>query len=78
MKTKIVIVCDSCDKILNPLKDTTELIAIPYEWVKIKDLIDRYDIYQCVDCKLIYRKRKSMLMFFFNKIKLFIKGLIFK
>ena len=78
MKTKTVIVCDGCDKILNPLKDTTELIAIPYEWYKTKDLFDKYDIYQCVDCKLIYRKRKSLLKFYYNKIIGFIKGLVYK
>ena len=73
MKTKTVVICDSCGATLDPIKNLIDLIALPTEWYKEKDLLLKYDVYQCVDCRIMFRKRK-LLKYYFNIVKGILKN----
>jgi len=73
MKTKTVVVCDECGKTIYPCTSLNDLICLPYEWYMDKNLFKRYDIYQCVDCRRIFRKRK-LLKYYFNTVKGILKN----
>lgn len=44
---------------LTQVSELSELPAMPYEWYKVKNLFERYDVYFCEECKVLYRIKKK-------------------
>jgi len=69
-------VCEKCgekvDKITSLMDLAVNGIGIPYEWYKEKNLIEKWNIYVCRKCFIIFRERK-LLKYYFNIIKGWIK-----
>ena len=68
VKTMKIVICSECGKTLNPAKELIELICIPSEWYMQKDLLDKWTIYQCVDCGIVFRTSRKKERFY-NQLK---------
>ena len=73
MEFKNVLICEHCKHELNKAESLEDLICLPYEWYIQKDLLEKWEIYSCTNCKRIYRKRK-LLRYYINKIKEYFKN----
>ena len=72
MKSKSIYVCD-CGETVYQAQSLEDLPCIPFEWYKDKKLFNKWDIYYCSKCNLIFRKRK-LLKNYYNKIKEYFKS----
>jgi hypothetical protein len=77
LKKKVNYVCD-CGHQVDQIESYEDLafnnIPIPYEWWLIKEttLFNKWDIYYCDNCKIIFRKRK-LLKYYLDKIRRWFK-----
>jgi len=78
MEIEKVKACMKCKcKQLTPVEILEELPCMPFEWYEEKESIfERFDVYFCPDCHIIYRIQKKW--YYSKKIWAFLKSLIYE
>ena len=60
MEIEIVKACAKCNyKQLTHVEVLEELPCMPFEWYEEKDIFERYDVFFCPECHIIYRIQKK-------------------
>ena len=75
MEIEKVKACVKCkNNKLTQVQILEELPCMPFEWYEEKDIFERYDVYFCSECHIIYRIQKKW--YYSKKVWAFIKSLI--
>lgn len=78
MEIEKVKACMKCKyKQLVSVEILEELPCMPFEWYQDKEnIFERYDVYFCPDCHIIYRIQKKW--YYSKKIWAFLKSMIYE